>query len=116
MRLPPIKADRSLLWIALLPDPGASERRAALHAVLKTCHLHPLDTTPGAEVVIVQAEAFRAQIPAIQSTLGPGDLLHLVSAQGERLVIDVIAGREAADDQPASRPPDRQPPWLRGSA
>jgi hypothetical protein len=85
----------------MLPDPGASERRAALHAVLKTCHLHPLDTTPGAEVVIVQAEAFRAQILPSNPRWGRGDLLHLVSAQGERLVIDVIA---------AAKPPTISPP------
>lgn len=91
LTFPPIKADRCLLWIALRADEGAPARFAALEAVLKTCRLHPLDLTACAEVVIVDEAAVRAQLEGLRAALGPGDRLHLVSAQGDRLSVEVIA-------------------------
>ncbi len=114
LTFPPIKADRCLLWIALHPDDGVRERFAALEAALKTCRLHPLDMTASAEIVIVDKAAIRAQLDAVRAALGPGDRLHLVSAQGDRLSVEVIAapGEPLAADWPrgeGSRPPWRAP-------
>lgn len=113
LTFPPIKADRCLLWIALHPDDGARERFAALEAVLKTCRLHPLDSAASFEVVVVDEAAIRAQLGAVRSALAPGDRLHLVSAQGDRLSIEVIA----APDEPLSADWPREdrpfPPWRR---
>ncbi len=104
MRFPPIKAGRALLWITLYPDETVSTRYAALRAVLKLCRLHPVDTTPTAEIVIVEEEAFRAHLDDVRAALGPEDRLHLVSTAGGRLVVDVIALADLV----------RRPVWLRG--
>ena len=111
MTFPPIKPDRCVLWITLHADGAAPERFAALEAVLKTCRLHPLDMTASAELVIVDEAALRAQLDAVRAALGPGDRLHLISAQGDRLNVEVIA----APDEPVSPDvPTREgprPPW-----
>ena len=112
MRYPPIKADRALLWITLHPDADVSERYAALYALLKTCRLHPLDTTASAELVIVEEAAFRARLEDVRRALGEQDVLHLITQQGARLAVETV---EAAD-HPApipQRPPAQRPPWLR---
>ena len=112
MHYPPIKADRALLWITLHPDAGVGERYAALRALLKMCHLHPLDTTASAELVIVEEAAFRAKLEDVRRTLGEQDVLHLVTQQGARLAVETVE----ASDSPASvpqRPPAQRPPWLR---
>lgn len=112
MRFPPIKADRALLWITLRPDDTVIERYAALRAVLKACRAHPLDTTAASEVLIVDAEALRAHLPAIRDTLGAGDMLHLIAAVGDRLAVEVIAPPDVEADQLPHRPPERRPPWM----
>ena len=104
MRYPPIKPGRCLLWIALAPDSGATTRYATLRAVLKTCRLHPLDATAWAEVVIVEEEALRARLDDVRALLGAGDVLHLVTAVGERLSVESLRGE--GDDLPA------RPPWA----
>ncbi len=112
MRYPPIKADRALLWLTLHPDEHVQERYAALRAVLKKCRLHPLDTTASAELVIVEEAAFRAHQEEARRALGAHDVLHLVTKQGERLVVETLE----ATDRPAplpQRPPAQRPPWLR---
>lgn len=100
MRFPPIKPDRALLWITLAPDASAAERSAALRTVLKQCRLHPLDTTPSAELVIVEEAAFRAHQDAICATLGPADRLHLIARAGDRLAVEVFT----APPEPPVRP------------
>lgn len=111
LTFPPIKADRCVLWITLHADEDARERFAALEAVLKTCRLHPLDMTASAELVIVDAAALRAQLDAVRAALGPGDRLHLISAQGDRLNVEVIAAPDEplSPDFPAHDGP--RPPW-----
>ena len=111
MRYPPLKADRALLWITLHPDEGVSERYAALHALLKTCRLHPLDTTACAELVIVEEAAFRSQMEAIRRTLGAQDVLHLIFQQGARLVVETVEAVERPVPPP-QRLPAQRPPWL----
>lgn len=115
MRLtfPPIKADRCLLWITLVPDETARERYAALRAVLKMCRLHPLDTTAASEIVIVEAAAFNARADEVRAALGPGDMLHQVTKVGDRLYVQVIAPADVMADPIPNRPPARRPPWLR---
>lgn len=108
---PPIKADRCLLWITLQADDGATERFAALEAVLKSCRLHPLDMTACAELVIADEAAVRAQLYALRSALGPGDRLHLVSAQGDRLSVEVIAAPDAPLSTDWPRRDGPRPPW-----
>ncbi len=111
MRYPPIKTDRALLWVMLHPDERAGERYAALHAVLKACRLHPLDTTASAELVIVEEVAFRAHIEKVRLVLGEQDVLHLVTLQGGRLTVETIeaTGTLSAASQ---RPSAQRPPWL----
>ena len=112
MHFPPLKADRAMLTITLHPDEQAATRYAALVAVLKTCRLHPLDTTSCSEIVIVERDALHAKIDAVRDTLGPQDILHLTTAQADgRLRIQAITGVDAAEDRPAHRPAERQPPW-----
>ncbi len=111
MRYPPIKADRALLWITLHPDEHVGERYAVLRALLKQCRLHPLDTTATAELVIVEETTFRAHIEEVRRALGERDMLHLVTKQGERLVVETVE----ADENPApipQRPSAQRPPWL----
>ncbi len=105
MTFPPIKPDRCLVWISLRPDDTVQARYAALRAVLKTCRLHPLDTTATAELVIVEEAAFETRRADILAVLGEGDVLHKIGKAGERLIVDVLAPAGAAD---------RRPPWLRG--
>jgi len=104
MRFPPLKADRCLLLITLAPDSAAPTRHAALRAVLKACHLHPLDTTPCAELVIVEEKALRAHLDSLRAALGAGDVLHVIVAAGDRLNVETVRG-------PAPQPLTR-PPWL----
>ena len=111
MRYPPIKADRALLWITLHPDKGVGERYAALRALLKTCRLHPLDTTASAELVIVEEAAFRAQVEEIRRTLGEQDVLHLVTQRGGRLEVETIEATNHPTPVP-QRPRSQRPPWL----
>ncbi|GAB4574857.1 MAG: hypothetical protein Kow0077_23490 [Anaerolineae bacterium] len=113
MIFPPLKPDRCLVWISLVPDETVVTRYAALREVLRACRLHPLDTTPGGEVVIVDQAAFDAQVDAVRAVLGPGDLLHRISARGDRLAVDVVAGAEAEGDRLPERPAVRRPPWQR---
>lgn len=113
MRFPPIKAGRCLLWVTLQPDKTVMARYAALHAVLKQCHLHPVDTTPAAEIVIVEEAALRAHLEEVQAALGEGDTLHLVTASGERLVIEVIAAPGGLADSPPKPSSERRPIWLK---
>ncbi|MEL7673564.1 MAG: hypothetical protein AAGU78_07480 [Chloroflexota bacterium] len=114
MIFPPLKSDRCLLWIALHPDGGATGRFAALEAVLKTCRLHPLDMTGCAEIVIVEEAALRAQLHTVRATLGPADRLHLISVQGARLSVEVIAA-PGADLSPGAQAADGpRPPWRQG--
>ncbi|NLE53214.1 MAG: hypothetical protein GX613_17595 [Chloroflexi bacterium] len=111
MTFPPIKPDRCVLWITLHADGAAPERFAALEAVLKTCRLHPLDMTASAELVIVEEAAVRAQLDALRGALGPGDRLHLISAQADRLSVEVIAapGETLSAQWPRTDGP--RPPW-----
>jgi hypothetical protein len=113
MRFPPIKAGRCLLWITLHADDTTVARYAALRAVLKQCHLHPVDTTSAAEIVIVDEVAFRAFQDEVQAALGSGDMLHLVTTTGARLVVEVIGAPDVLADSPVNRPPGRRPVWLR---
>jgi hypothetical protein len=113
MTFAPLKADRCLLWISLREDTTVSERYAALRAALKPCRLHPLDTTAGAELVIVEEAAFDAQADAIRAALGPGDMLHKIAGAGGRLVVTVIALPDVLADRLPTRPPERRPAWLR---
>lgn len=114
MRFPPMKSDRGLLWITLYPDETVAARYAALRAVLKECHLHPVDTTAAAEIVIVEEAAFQERLDAVRAALGPGDVLHLVTAvTGERLVVEVIGGADVTADALLNRPAVRRPIWLR---
>jgi hypothetical protein len=115
MRFPPIKPDRCLLWITLRSDETVTSRYAALRTVLKLCRLHPVDTTPTAEIVIVEEAAFRARLDHVRAVLGAGDMLHLVTTAGERLVVEVIEPPDVLDDAPWSRPPEKRPVWLRDS-
>jgi hypothetical protein len=114
VRFPPIKSGRALVWITLHPDAGVSERYAALHGVLKSCHLHPLDTTGASELVIVEEAALREQLGAVRAVLGAGDMLHLIARQGERLSVEVIAPLDVEADSMPDRPAERRPPWLAG--
>ncbi len=114
MRFPPIKSGRAVLWITLHPDATAGERYAALHAVLKTCRMHPLDTTGASELVIVEEAALREQIGAVRAALGAGDMLHLIARQGERLAVEVIAPTDVDADSSPDRPAERRPPWFPG--
>jgi hypothetical protein len=113
MRFPPIKPGRCVLWMALRADETVQARYEALRAVLKQCHLHPLDSTPAAEAVIVEEAAFRAHLDEARAALGAGDLLHLISAAGDRLSVEVIGGADAASETPTQRAPERRPPWQR---
>lgn len=113
MRFPPIKSDRALLWITLHADEAVSERYAALRDVLKTCRLHPLDTTAASELVIVDAAALHEQIAAVRAVLGANDMLHLVARSGDQLQVDVIAPPDVDADVLPNRPAERRPPWLR---
>jgi hypothetical protein len=114
MRFPPMKSDRGLLLITLQPDDTVAARYAALRAVLKECRLHPVDTTGAAEIVIVEEAALRERLDAVRAALGPGDMLHLVTAtSGERLVVEVIGGVDVAADTLLNRPTVRRPIWLR---
>lgn len=113
MTFAPIKADRCLLWISLHEDEGMQARYAALREVLRGCRLHPLDTTAGGELVIVEAAAFEAQLPAVRAALGAGDMLHRISSSNGRLLVDVIAPPDVQADRLPQRPPERRPPWLR---
>lgn len=113
MTFPPLKADRCLLWISLQEDDTVQTRYAALRAVLKHCRLHPLDTTAGAELVIVEAAAFDAHITQIRAALGEGDMIHKISARGDRLAVTVTAQPGVMADRLPNRPPERRPPWLR---
>jgi hypothetical protein len=113
MRFPPIKPGRGVLWITLRPDEAVTRRYTALRAVLKSCRLHPVDTTSAAEIVIVEEVAFRSRLGDVLAVLGEGDMLHLVTTAGERLVVDVIAAPDVAADAPLSRPAERRPVWLR---
>lgn len=101
MRFPSIKPGRCLLWITLAPDPNTAARYTALRTVLKTCRLHPLDATAWAEVVIVEEEALRARLDDVRALLGTGDVLHLVTASGNRLSVESLRG----GDEPPARPP-----------
>ncbi len=112
MRFPPIKPDRALLWITLRPDDTVIERYAALRALLKDCRMHPLDTTAAAEVLIVDTTALHEHLAAIRDVLGAGDMLHLVTAVGDRLAVEVIAPPDVEADPLPHRPPERRPPWL----
>jgi len=105
MQFPPIKPDRALLWIALHPDGGVRARYQALRAVLKLCHLHPLDTTPCAELVIVEEAAFRQRIEEARAALGPRDTLHLIARTGDRLAVQTVLS-------PSAPGPSSRPPWL----
>ena len=112
MRFPPIKADRGLLWLSLQPDATVTARYAALRAILKQCcRWHPLDTTPAAEIVVVETAALRAHLDAVRAALGAQDMLHLITANGDRLAVEVIAGPEAAADETLNRPLARRPAW-----
>ncbi len=114
MTFPPIKPDRCLLWISLHEDEGVKARYAALREVLRGCRLHPLDTTAGGELVIVDAAAFEARLAEVQAALGAGDMLHRISSTGSgRLTVDVIAPPDVQADRLPNRPPERRPPWLR---
>ncbi len=104
MRFPPIKPGRCLLWIALAPGPDAAARYVALRAVLKACRLHPLDATAWAEVVIVEEEVLRARLGDVRALLDAGDVLHLVTASGDRLSVESLRG--GGDKLPA------RPPWA----
>ncbi len=113
MRYPPIKADRALLWITLHPDTGVKERYAALRALLKTCRLHPLDTTASAELVIVEEAAFRARMDEVRRLLSAQDTLHLITQRDGRLVIETV---EVADTPTVpQRPAAQRPPWLKNA-
>lgn len=112
MRLPPIKPDRCLLWITLRADGTVQARYAALRAVLKTCRLHPLDTTAAAELVIVEEAALRVRLAEVRATLAEGDTLHLITHSGGRLVVEVIEPPDAGADRLVLRPADQIPPWL----
>jgi hypothetical protein len=92
---------------------NGESRYAALHAVLKQCRLHPVDTTPAAEIVIVEETALRAHLEDVQATIGAGDTLHLVTASGERLVIEVIAAPGGLADSPPELVSWRRPVWLK---
>jgi hypothetical protein len=116
MRFPPIKPGRGLLWITLRPDETVAKRYTALRAVLKQCRLHPVDTTSAAEIVIVEEVAFRARLDEVLAALGEGDILHLVTTAGERLVVEVIAAPDVLAASPLSRPAGHRPVWLRGAA
>ena len=111
MRYPPLKADRALLWITLHPDEHVGERYAALRALLKTCRIHPLDTTASAELVIVEEAAFRAHVEEIRRTLGEQDMLHLVTQRDGRLVVETVEAGERPAPVP-QRPRSQRPPWL----
>ena len=111
MIFPPINADRCLLWITLARDETAVERYAALRAALKSCRLHPLDTTPSAELVIVKATALDAHLDMVRAALGPDDMLHRIDQRGGRLQVTVIAAPSIMDDPLTGRPPGRRPPW-----
>ncbi len=113
MRFPPIKSDRALLWITLVADDTVMARAAALRATLKSCRLHPLDTTGSAELVIVDPVLIREHRAAVRATLGDGDMLHLIVRVGERLTVEVIAQPTVNDDLIPDRPTVRRPPWLR---
>lgn len=113
MTFAPLKPDRCLLWISLQDDATVQARYQALRDVLKGCRLHPLDTTAGAELVIVEEAAFDAQLPQVRAALGDGDMIHKISAHGERLSVTVAAPPTVQADPPLNRPPERRPPWLR---
>ena len=90
LTFPPIKADRCVLWITLHADEDARERFAALEAVLKTATPAPArhDRQRGA---CDRDAAALPRLDAVRAALGPGDRLHLISAQGDRLNVEVIA-------------------------
>lgn len=112
MTFPPLKPDRALLWITLVPDDSVRARYEALRAILKQCRLHVQDTTASAQLVIVEEAALRAHEDAIRAALGPGDMLHLITASGDRLRVSVIAPPGVMADRQPRRPPERRPPWL----
>ena len=114
MTFPPIKADRCLLWITLRSDDTAAARYTALRAVLKSCRLHPLDTTASAELVIVEEAAFEANRAAVVAALGEGDMIHKITKTGDRLYVNVVAPPGVMADPIPNRPADRRPPWLEG--
>ncbi len=100
------------MWITLRPDSTAADRYAALHAVLKTCRLHPLDTTGASELVIVEEAALREHTGAVRAVLGQGDMLHVIARVGDRLSVDVIAPPDVEADSVPDRPAERRPPWF----
>jgi hypothetical protein len=116
MRFPPIKPGRGLLWITLRSDETVTRRYAALRAVLRPCRLHPVDTTSAAEIVIVEEAAFRVRLDDVRAALGEGDMLHLITTAGERLMVEVIAAPDVLADSPLNRPAERRPAWLRDSS
>lgn len=113
MHFPPIRTGRCLLWITLHPDETVRARDAALRAVLRECRLHPLDTTAGAELVIVEEAALEAHLDAVRAALGAGDMIHRITGRGDRLLVSVIAAPDVEADPLPARPPERRPPWLR---
>jgi hypothetical protein len=115
MTFPPIRPNRCLLWITLHPDETVRARYEALRAVLNACRLHPLDTTPVSQVVIVEEAAIRPRMEDIRALLGPNDMLHMVTTVGERLRVTVIAPPGVMADDLARRPAERRPTWLRES-
>ncbi len=112
MHFPPIRPDRCLLWITLRQDETVRERYAVLRAVLRECRLHPLDTTAGAELVIVEEAALEARLEAVRAALGAGDMIHRIASRDGRLLVSVIASPEVDADPLPTRPPERRPPWL----
>lgn len=112
MTFAPIRSDRCLLWITLYPDETVKMRYEALRAELKKCRLHPLDTTPVSEIVIVEEAAFRVRLNNVRATLGPNDMLHMVIKTKDRLRVVVIASPEIMADDLARRPAERRPVWL----
>lgn len=113
MHFPPIRPDRCLLWITLRQDETVRARYAALRTVLRECRLHPLDTTAGAELVIVEEAALEPRLGAIRAALGAGDMIHRIACRDGRLLVSVIAPPEIDADPLTARPPERRPPWLR---
>ncbi len=112
MPFPPIRPGRCLLWITLRQDETVRDRYMALRAVLRECRLHPLDTTAGAELVIVEEAALEARLGAIRDALGDGDIIHCIACRNDRLLVSVIGGPEVTDEPLPARPPEHRPPWL----
>lgn len=115
MGFAPIRADRCILILTLHADDAAAARYAALRDVLKQCRLHPLDTTPVSQLVIVEAAAFTAQLDAVRALLGPQDMIHMISIVKERLMTRLIAPA-ALQQESYPRDAARRPPWLADDA